>query len=48
MIKEEKNNQSIRAFSIALIKNKWALISIIWLFIIIIIAIFLILSIVLI
>ena len=40
MIKEEKNNQSIRAFSIALIKNKWALISIIWLFIIIIIAIF--------
>tara|TARA_A100001015_G_scaffold284933_1_gene351934 strand:+ start:1109 stop:1999 length:891 start_codon:yes stop_codon:yes gene_type:complete len=40
MIKEEKNNQSIRAFFIALIKNKWALISIIWLFIIIIIAIF--------
>ena len=40
MINEEKNNQSIRAFSIALIKNKWALISIIWLFIIIIIAIF--------
>lgn len=40
MIKEEKNNQSIKAFSIALIKNKWALISIIWLFIIIIIAIF--------
>ena len=40
MIKEEKNNKSIRAFSIALIKNKWALISIIWLFIIIIIAIF--------
>ena len=40
MIKEEKNNQSIRAFAIALIKNKWALISIIWLFIIIIIAIF--------
>ena len=40
MIKEEKNNQSIRAFSIALIKNKWALISIIWLFIIIVIAIF--------
>ena len=40
MIEEEKNNQRIRAFSIALIKNKWALISIIWLFIIIIIAIF--------
>ena len=40
MIKEEKNYQRIRAFSIALIKNKWALISIIWLFIIIIIAIF--------
>mgnify|MGYP006231037551 FL=1 len=40
MIKGEKNNQIVRAFSIALIKNKWALISIIWLFIIIIIAIF--------
>lgn len=40
MIEEEKNNQRIRAFFIALIKNKWALISIIWLFIIIIIAIF--------
>ncbi len=34
------NNQNIKEFLLALIKNKWALISIIWLFVIIAIAIF--------
>ena len=39
-INKETNNQYIKEFLLALIKNKWALISIIWLFVIIAIAIF--------
>ena len=40
MNSKKTNNQSIKDFLFALIKNKWALTSIIWLFIIIAIAIF--------
>ena len=40
MKKRKTNNQNIKEFLLALIKNKWALISIIWLFVIIAIAIF--------
>ena len=40
MKNRKKNNQNIKEFLLALIKNKWALISIIWLFVIISIAIF--------
>ena len=40
MKSKKTNNQSIKDFLFALIKNKWALTSIIWLFIIIAIAIF--------
>ena len=40
MNRKKTNNQSIKDFLFALIKNKWALTSIIWLFIIIAIAIF--------
>ena len=40
MINRKTNNQYIKEFLLALIKNKWALISIIWLFVIIAIAIF--------
>ena len=40
MNSKKTNNQSIKNFLFALIKNKWALTSIIWLFIIIAIAIF--------
>ena len=40
MKKRKTNNQYIKEFLLALIKNKWALISIIWLFVIIAIAIF--------
>ena len=40
MKNRKTNNQNIKEFLLALIKNKWALISIIWLFVIISIAIF--------
>ncbi len=40
MKNRKTNNQNIKEFLLALIKNKWALISIIWLFVIIAIAIF--------
>ncbi len=40
MKNRKTNNQYIKEFLLALIKNKWALISIIWLFVIIAIAIF--------
>ena len=40
MNSKKTNNQTIKDFLFALIKNKWALTSIIWLFIIIAIAIF--------
>ena len=40
MKNRKTNNQNIKDFLLALIKNKWALISIIWLFVIIAIAIF--------
>lgn len=40
MKKRKTNNQYVKEFLLALIKNKWALISIIWLFVIIAIAIF--------
>jgi len=40
MKNRKTNNQHIKEFLLALIKNKWALISIIWLFVIIAIAIF--------
>ena len=40
MKSKKTNNQNIKDFLFALIKNKWALTSIIWLFIIIAIAIF--------
>ena len=40
MKNRKTNNQNIKVFLLALIKNKWALISIIWLFVIIAIAIF--------
>ena len=40
MNSKKTNNQNIKDFLFALIKNKWALTSIIWLFIIIAIAIF--------
>ncbi len=40
MSTKKTNNQNVKNFLIALIKNKWALVSIIWLFIIIAIAIF--------